>query len=70
MSLTFVPLYNPTIYLRMNNWEDNERHEILDTEDDDGEAGLHPGPGPGLNTHGVASPRQVNGLNGLKEQDW
>ena len=56
-------------YLGVHNREDNERKEILDTEDGDGEDVLHDGSGPDLNTHGVAGPGQVHILNGLEHED-
>ena len=53
----------------MNNRKYDERHEILNTEDDDGEAALHEGGGPHLHTHGVGGPGQVDRFYSLKHED-
>ena len=53
----------------MNHGEDNEREEVLDTEDQESEGVLHVLVRPDLNTHGVVSPGQGDRLNGLEDQD-
>ena len=53
----------------MDHGEDNEREEVLDTEDQDGEGVLHVLVGPHLHAHRVARPGQGDRLNGLEDQD-
>ena len=53
----------------MNHREDDEREEVLDTEDQDGEGVLHVVVGPHLHTHRVARPGQGDRLDGLEDQD-
>ena len=55
--------------LGVNHGEDNEREEVLDTEDQDGEGVLHVLVGPGLHTHRVVRPGQGDRLHGLEHQD-
>ena len=57
-------------YLGVDHGEDNEREEVLDTEDQDGEGVLHVGMGPDLDTHGVAGPGKVDGLDSLEDPYW
>ena len=56
-------------YLGVDHGEDNEREEVLDTEDEDGEGVLHVLVGPRLHAHRVASPGQGDRLHGLEHQD-
>ena len=42
------------MYLIVEIWKDNERHEVLAEEDCQGEDVLHDWIWPTLNTHGVA----------------
>ena len=57
------------LYLRVNHGEHDEGKEVLDAEDQDREGVLHVGMGPDLNTHGVAGPGKVDGLDCLEKQN-
>ena len=69
MLVSLTQFWSLESYLVVNHREDNEREEVLDTEDQESEGVLHVLVRPDLNTHGVVSPGQGDCLNGLEDQD-